>query len=185
MQAFSNFLHRYASWRTLGIAFVAYVIFPAVLLPNAEQAINRAAGKEVGIIDLGIGFDVAKIKQQVADYGDAGRDLYRRTELTLDILYPLAYAFFFSFILSLLMRGLPLDSGLRHWNILPFIMLAFDYVEDVFIVMMLSNYPDWSDTTAMLCAVFRLLKWVAFAGTVGLILVLVGRKFIRKVEAAA
>ncbi len=184
MKALSDFFHRYASWRTLGIAFVAYILFSAMLLPHAEKVINEAAGKEVGIIDLGIGFDIAKIKQQVADYGDAGRVYYRRTELTLDILYPLAYAAFFSLILSLLMQTLPLDSGLRRWNILPFIMLAFDYVEDVFIVMMLSNYPDWSDTTAMLCAVFRLLKWATFAGTVGVILVLVIRRFVKKVEAA-
>ncbi len=167
----------------LGIAFVAYVIFPALLLPRAEMAINQAAGKPVGIIDLGIGFDLAKMQQQVADYGEVGRNLYRRTELTLDILYPVAYAFFFSLILSLLMDSLPLDSALRRWNVLPFVMLVFDLVEDIFIVMMLSSYPDWSDTTAMLCAVFRLLKWATFAAIAGLILILVGRRLVRKVKA--
>jgi len=184
MQALSAYFHRNTSWRMLGIAFVAYVLFPALLLPRAEMAINQAAGQEVCIIDLGIGFDLTKMQQQVADYGEAGRNLYRRTELTVDILYPVAYAFFFSVILSLLMRGLPLDSGLRRWNVLPFLMLAFDLLENIFIVMMLSSYPDWSDTTAMLCAVFRLLKWVTFAGTVGLILFLVGQRLLRRVEAA-
>lgn len=184
MKALSTFFYQYASWRTLGIAFVAYMVFPALLLPRAEQAINQFAGKEVGVIDLGIDFDLAKMRQQIADYGDVGRAHYRRTELTLDILYPLAYTVFFSLILSLLMLGLPLESSLRRWNVLPFVMLGFDYLENIFIVTMLSNYPDWSDTTAMLCAVFRLLKWVAFAATVGLILFLIGRRLLRRVAAA-
>ena len=78
----------------LGLAFLAYMLFNGLLLPRAEQAINDLAGKKVGIIDLGMNLSTAQVEQQVADYGPAGRALYRRTEMTTDIIYPLAYAFF-------------------------------------------------------------------------------------------
>ena len=180
MKALSTFFHRYASWRTLGLAFIAYVLFPALFLPKAEQDINDAAGRAVGIIDLGFGFDLAKMQQQVADYGEAGRAYYRRTEMTIDVLYPLAYATFFSLILSLLMRGLPLSAGLLRWNVLPFVMLGFDYLENICIVAMLSAYPDWSDTTALLCAIFRFVKWMLFAAMAVLILFLIGKRLLRR-----
>ena len=180
MKILSAFFHRHASWRTLGIAFVAYLLFSALLLPQAEQTINRAAGREVGIIDLGIGFDLEKMKQQVADYGETGRRYYRRTEMTLDVLYPLAYAAFFSLMLSLLMRGLPLGEGWQRWNVLPFVVVAFDYLENIFLVMMLSAYPDWNETTALLCAVFRFLKWILFAAMGVLILYLIGWRLLRR-----
>lgn len=180
MKMLSIFFYRHASWRTLGLAFVAYVLFPALLLPRAEQAIYHAAGKEVGIIDLGIGFDRAKMQQQVANYGETGRVLYRRTELTLDIIYPLAYATFFSIVLSLLMRGLSPDDKLRGANVLPFVVVGFDYLENICIVTMLSAYPDWNETTAQLCALFRLLKWILFALMGLLILFLLGRRLLQR-----
>ena len=127
MKTLSTFFHRYASWRTLGLAFVVYVLFPALILPQAEQSINTADGQAVGISDLGFGFDLARMQQQVAGYGEAGRAYYRRTEMTMDILYPLAYATFFSLILSLLMRGLPLSAGLLRCYWLPFVIPGFHY----------------------------------------------------------
>ncbi len=177
----SDFFHRRASWWMLAIAFAGYLLFAARLLPGAEQAIDQAAGQHVGIIDLGIGFDLDRIKEQVAAYGPAGREVYRRTELTTDIVYPLTYAIFFTLILTLLMRGLPLSGRLQQANILPFVMQGFDLLENFFLVSLLSAYPEQNETTVLLCAIFRLLKWVTFAAIVGLILFLIGKRlFVRR-----
>ncbi|MEO6760370.1 MAG: hypothetical protein ABIO24_13010 [Saprospiraceae bacterium] len=179
MKTLSAFFQNRASWPVFFLVLVIYLLFPAFLLPNAEKAIHAAAGKDVGIIDLGMGFDPAAIQQQVADYGPAGRALYRHTELTIDIAYPLTYAVFFTLLLTLAMRGLPLSDRLRQANVLPFLMWGFDMLENACIVWMLSAYPEQSNLAANLCAVFRLLKWLCFAAVVGLLLFLIGKRLFR------
>jgi len=185
MKTLSAYLHRRASWWALLPAFAFYMLFNAFLLPRAEESINRAAGQRVGIIDLGMGFDLEKIKQQVAAYGVEGRDLYRHTEITMDVIYPLAYAVFFSLLISLLMRGLAPDSRLKQANVLPFITEGFDLLENVFLVLLLSGYPDMSNTTVLLVAVFRTLKWLSFALIFVLILFLLGKRLFRRRSAVA
>ncbi len=182
MNWLSKIFHRHASWWMLGITFAVYVLFAARILPNAEKAIDAAAGREVGIIDLGIGFDLEQINQQVEAYGPAGRALYRHTELTTDIVYPLTYAVFFTLIISLLMRGLPLSDRLKGANVLPFAMLGFDLLENTFLVSLLSAYPEQNQTLLWLTAIFRMLKWLVFAGVIGLILYLIGKRIFSRRE---
>ena len=186
MKTLSAFFHRRASWWALAIAFLVYMLFNTVVLPKAEQHIDQLAGQKVGIIDLGMDFDLDKIREQVAAYGPEGRTLYRRTEVTMDIVYPVAYAIFFTLLLSLLMRGLPLSPGLQRANILPFAMEGFDLLENIFLVLLLTAYPEQNGTFVLFLAVFRTLKWVVFLGIAGLILFLIGKRlFGRRAVAKA
>jgi hypothetical protein len=181
MKPFSQFLDRIANGKILIFLLLMYAIFPAYFLKNAEEKINQLAGKKIGVIDLTIGFNPQKTLQMVADYGDEARTYYAQTEMTTDIIYPIIYALLFSVILSLLYRNKAYKPF--YWvNLLPFIALIFDYLENVCIVSLLQNYPSQSLMVANFCEVFKLLKWVSFGFAIVFIFYGLIRLLIEKIR---
>lgn len=183
MKTLSNLLNRISNWKTLLIFFAIYMFFNAYLLKNAEGKINSLSGKTIGVIDLTMGFDTQKTLGMVAAYSPEARDFYAKTELTTDVIYPIVYAFFFGIILTLLFKG---KSYSPHpiGNILPFISLAFDYLENITIVNLLQTYPTQNETVALFCEIFKLVKWASFAFIIGLILYGLIRLAISKLKPA-
>ncbi|MBK8428504.1 MAG: hypothetical protein IPL27_22270 [Lewinellaceae bacterium] len=165
MKTISNFLHCIANWKSLVVFLALYISFPAYFLKNAEAKINELAGKTVGVIDLTVGFNPQKSLDMVAGYGDAARAYYARTEMTTDVAYPIVYAFLFGTVLTLLYR----NTSYARVNTLPFVMLLFDYAENICIVGLLQSFPQQSVTVATFCEAFKLLKWVVFGVIVLLI----------------
>ncbi len=166
MTILTNFLNRIANWKTLFLLLVIYMSFPAYWLKNAEVTINQLAGKPIGPIDLTIGFNPARTLAMVADYGPAARAFYTQTELTTDLVYPVVYSLLLGVILTMLFRHR------SNWWVagLPFVSLLFDYLENAAIVTLLTSYPTQSVAVAILCEVFKLIKWLSFGVTVCLII---------------
>ena len=158
MRTLTTFLARIASWKSLLLFLALYILFAAYVLRNTESKIIELAGKPVGIIDLTFGFNPQKTLMMVAEYGDAARSYYGRTEMTTDIVYPIVYAFLFGIILTLLYR----ESSYAWVSIFPFICLLFDYLENINIVILLITFPQQSLTIATLCEIFKLMKWLTF-----------------------
>lgn len=169
LASLSTFLYRLASWKTLLLAVLLYVPFPAYILKTLEANMDTLAGKAIGPIDLLFGYDPARIQEMVAAYGPQGRAIYRQGELTADLAYPLIYTFLFCIILSLLYRDRSY-APFRLVNLVPAGILLFDLLENGCIVYLLSAYPNTSDTIAALCSVFTNLKWGVSAIVIGLIL---------------
>jgi hypothetical protein len=169
MKILSQFLERIANGKLLILLFLIYAIFPAYFLKNAEEKINQLAGKKIGVIDLTLGFNPQKTLQMVADYGDEARAYYAQTEMTMDVIYPIIYALLFGIILTILYRNKAYKPF--SWiNLLPFVALIFDYLENICIVSLLQNHPSQSLNVATFCEVFKMLKWVSFGISVVLIL---------------
>ena len=168
MSSVSLFLNRFSNWKTLVGLLLLYTLFPAVLFKNAEKKINELAGKEIGPIDLTFGFNPQRTLQMVEDYGEAGRAYYKQAELTLDLFYPMVYALLLAVILTLIYRKL-INGPVRYLNVLPFVAMIFDYLENYTIVSMLTHYPEQSIAMATLCELFKLIKFLLF----GLILFLI------------
>ncbi|MES2797302.1 MAG: hypothetical protein V4683_15120 [Bacteroidota bacterium] len=169
MKNLSNLLNRISNWKTLLAAFIIYMFFNGYLLKNAEEKINDLSGKTIGVIDLTFGFDAQKTLDMVAAYSDEARDYYAQTELITDVIYPIVYSLFFGIILTLLFKGKSYSPH-RLVNILPFFSLLFDYLENSTIVYLLNNYPTQSQSVAILCEIFKLLKWLSFGLVIALIL---------------
>ncbi|HTE32796.1 MAG TPA: hypothetical protein VK666_20585 [Chryseolinea sp.] len=169
-------MNRIAGWKSLLIFFALDILFNGFILPNAGDKINALAGKTTGVIDLTFGFNPQKTLTMVADYGDEARAYYARTELTTDMVYPIVYAFLAAIILTLLYRNTPYSRV----NLIPFLCLIFDYLENITIVTLLLTYPQQSSTVATLCEIVKLIKWLTFGVLIllvigGLILKLVRR----------
>src|SRR5687767_5612674 len=168
MNSWTLLLNRYSNWKTLLGLVLLYLLFPLVLFKNAAEKINALAGKEIGPVDLTFGFNPQRTLQMIEDYGDAARAYYARVELSIDLAYPIVYAFLFAVILTLIYRRL-LGRPVMYLNLIPFAAMIFDYLENYTIVSMLRHYPEQSRAMAIFCELFKLMKWLTF----GLIIFLV------------
>jgi hypothetical protein len=160
MQTLSNFLNRISNWKTLSVTLVLYLFCAGVLLKNAETKINELAQRTVGIIDITIGFNPQRTLTMVQDYGDAARAYYARTEMTLDVLYPIVYTSLFCIILTLLFRNKSYKP-FKYANLLPFMVMIFDFSENISIVTLLKTFPNTSKTVLFLCEIFKMGKWLS------------------------
>jgi hypothetical protein len=168
MNSLVLFLNRFSNGKTLVGLLLLYALFPVVLFKNAGEKINALAGKEIGPIDLTFGFNPQRTLQMVEDYGEAARAYYKQVELSVDIAYPVVYALMFAVMLTLIYRRL-LGRPVVYLNMLPFVAMLFDFLENITIVSMLTHYPEQSRAMANLCEIFKLIKFLLF----GLILFLI------------
>ncbi len=178
MKTLSTFLNRIASWKSLLIFLAIYLLFNGYILKNTESKIIELAGKSVRIIDLTFGFNPQKTLMMVSEYGDAARSFYARTEMTTDIAYPIVYAFLYGIILSLLYR----KTSYAWVNVLPFIGLFFDYLENINIVILLITYPQQSLAIAILCEIFELMKWLTLGSFILVIIFGLAYRLINLVQ---
>ena len=166
MKALSQFLNRIANWKSLLVFVTLYFFFAGYVFKNAEIKINELAIKTIGVIDITFGFNPQQTLDMVAGYGDAARAYYAQIEMTADVVYPIVYAFLLGIILTFSVR-----NKQNNWlNVLPFSTLVFDYAENINIVTLLNTFPQQSMTVAILCEIFKLLKWLSL-GVIVLIIV--------------
>jgi hypothetical protein len=159
MRNISHLLNRIANWKSFLVFLVLYIFFAGYVLKNAQLKINQLAGKTIGIIDITFGFNPQKTLNMVASYGEAARTYYAQTEMTADVAYPIVYAFLLGIILTYLFK----NQSYRCINSLPFVTLLFDYAENANIVILLNTFPKQSTTVAVLCEIFKFLKWASLA----------------------
>jgi hypothetical protein len=158
-------------WRVF-ILFLADALMAGYIMPLAGGIMALAANNSVMPLDLMFFYTPDRAFEMIERYGEAGRSVYLRIELTADIIYPIIYTLFFGLLLSwLFQRGFRSDSKMQKWNVMPVGSLFFDLLENVGIVSMLSMYPSIPSFMAWITMLFGSLKWAFFLSTVGLLLV--------------
>jgi hypothetical protein len=178
----SAFLDRLATGRNVLIFLGLDVLFNALILPAAQKRIEAASGG-LGPIDLVFFYAPQKALEMVAAYGEAGRAFYRLVELTADILYPLTYAFAFGLLITwLFKRAFAGTSFLQRLNVLPFVAMAFDFLENAGIVTLLSLYPAQPAAVALITSLFSAVKWALAFASIALILVGLAGWLARKIS---
>lgn len=167
----SQKFHAWATgWRVL-ILFVAEALMMGYIMPLAAGIMAFAANNSVMPLDLMFFYTPAQAFEMMERYGEAGRSVYLRIELTADIIYPIIYTLFFGLLLSwLFQRGFKHDSPMQKWNIMPVGSFLFDLLENLGIVSMLTMYPSQSAMMAWLTMLFGSLKWAFFVLTVVLVI---------------
>jgi hypothetical protein len=168
----SSWFHAWAKgWLILAI-FAAFVVFLAVTLPVGIEKQEAASGNAVGF-DTHFFYTPEQAYSMVAAFGDSGRTLYRNGLLTIDLVIPVLYTLFLGLLMSwLFQRGFKPESKMQKMNVLPVGMGAFDLLENICVVTMLSVYPAQFVAVAWLSTVCTMTK-LSLAGLI-ILLVLVG-----------
>jgi hypothetical protein len=171
VKRFSDWISRMANGRVV-IAFSVFLLFFNFgVLPFSAKQLGPGQGQP--ILDLMFGFSPEQAYTIIAAYGDAGRSGAILTTATADSLYPFVYAGLLAMAISWFMNGIPFKNPKwQYLNLLPFVALVFDFVENAGIITMLAGYPEQFVNIARMASVAGMLKWT-FVGVSLLALVLV------------
>jgi hypothetical protein len=155
-------------WRVI-ILLIADGLMMGYVMPLAGGVMALAANASVTPLDLMLFYTPDKAFAMIEKYGEAGRALYMKIELTADILYPIIYTLFYGLLLSWLMqRAYKPESKMQKLNAMPAGAWLFDLLENVSIVSMLSVYPSQPSVLAWLTMIFGSLKWAFAIGSMAL-----------------
>lgn len=158
-------------WRVI-ILLVADALMMGYIMPLAAGIMAFAANNSVLPLDMMFFYTPAKAFEMMDKYGEAGRSLYLKIELTADIIYPIIYTLFFGLLISwLFQRGFKTDSRMMKLNVMPVGAWFFDLLENAGIVSMLLMYPAKPAAMAWLTMIFGSLKWGFAIISIGLVLV--------------
>jgi hypothetical protein len=160
---FAKVLNRIQHWatrRNILLALALFVILNAGILPVAGARIESYSGG-IGPLDLRAAYTADQAYTALAAYGDAGRQFYLLTLLTVDLLYPLTYAVFFSLTIAYCLEPvLPPEHTLRRAALLPWVGMLADYVENAGLAWLLLNYPHRLDGLAAFTSTATTVKWI-------------------------
>ncbi|HEX5838974.1 MAG TPA: hypothetical protein VFY26_14155 [Anaerolineales bacterium] len=158
-------------WRVL-ILFIAAGLMSGYIMPVAAGILALAANNSVLPLDLMFFYTPETAFDMIEKYGPAGRDLYRKILLTVDVLYPVLYTLFLGLFMSwLFQRGFPRESQMQRMNTVPVGGFLFDLLENIGIVSMLSMYPSIPAALAWVTMLISTVKWLFALASLCLIFV--------------
>jgi hypothetical protein len=167
----NNISARFYQWTKGWLVLVLLALdafFAGFLLPMIQRMMQDDQGG-VTPLDLMMFSPPAKIFEMISRYDIA---FYRLVELTVDIIYPIVYLFFFGLLISwLFQRGFAANSPMRKLNVVPLGAWFFDLLENIAIVSLLSIYPSQPSGLAWVLIILIHIKWLFAGATILLILI--------------
>lgn len=154
-----NFLMLLAIFVGLNL-FLAGPISPFARL----QALSGGAG----MLDLQFLYTPDEAYELLTAYGANGRSYYLSVLAPVDLVTPLLMTLFLAITLSLaLQRAFPAGSRWQMLNLLPFVAMLGDYLENGAIVSLMLAYPTRLDGLAALAMLFTAVKFIFTLASVG------------------
>jgi hypothetical protein len=160
-------------WKWAGISFLFFVFmfwfinFAPMTMPELLKITNGET-----ILDLHQkGYSPDEAYGVLERFGEAGRNYNLKVIIPVDFIFPLSYGLFYFIMLTLLFK--PLLAG-KSWLIgLVGVLACFtDWVENIFIMFLLLNYPQRLDGVASMASNLTLAKGMLIM--LSMLLVLVG-----------
>jgi hypothetical protein len=165
-----DFLEKRSSLKKAIVLVMLIIPFNALFFPLVGDYLENLSGHR--LFDSLFFYNPELIATYLQAYGPVGRKLYLFADCTLDLVYPVIYTLLFSMLLTLILqRGFSPDSPLRRMQLLPFGMMAFDYLENISVCALLLLFPTQPTWLAWAAATFTTLKW-CFAAMSGLALLI-------------
>ena len=136
---------------------LVYILMLSYAIPNVEKYTN---GMKLFDLSPG-GYSYEYAKELLTNLGDSGRDLYLYNQLPLDFLYPGLFAISCALLLSwLFMKIKSPSSRFFYLCLIPVAAGAFDYIENILIVSLITGYPEISPGQVGVSSVMTIAKSV-------------------------
>ena len=167
-----SFMQRVSTGKVV-IAFIipAIIVYFAMLLYTIPQVSAYAPG--INLFDLSpTGYSFEYANKLLDTLGSDGRELYLYRQLPLDFIYPGLFAGSCSLLLSwLFLKTQKTNSKLFYCSYIPVAAGLFDYFENVFIVSILTSYPNVSEVSISFASSMTIAKSVLTTAFFGVLLI--------------
>ena len=155
----SAWCYRAVTTPLLLMAVAVFILFMAIILPNMAGRLTALTGVNVSP-DTSLVYAASDLYAMAEAYGSAGRAYYIYSRFTFDLAWPAVYLLFLAAMITRLFRFLDPNDPRRLVNLLPFIAVLFDLLENSAASLVMFRYPLASPLVAGLAPVFTFLKWV-------------------------
>lgn len=156
---FSAWCYRVVTTPLLLIAVAVFALFMVIVLPDMAGRLTALTGVNVSP-DTSFLYSAEDLYAMAEAYGSAGRTYYSYSRFTFDLAWPAVYLLFLAVMITRLFRFLDPNDPRRLVNLLPFIAVLFDLLENSAASLVMFRYPLASPVAASLAPVFTFLKWV-------------------------
>ena len=182
----SNLLKNIAGWRSLVLFGLLFIVVTSVLFPMMDRLMG--APEDIKKIDTQFIYSADQFYNTVEPYGDRGRKMYALSHFTADLVFPFSYAFLFGIWITMAFGSIfAPDSWLQRLNLVPFILLVLDLLENTLVSILLLVFPLRLDWLVNLAGGVTAIKWLfsgatvalAVGGTLACIVIFVMRHFRR------
>jgi hypothetical protein len=154
-----NLIEKNLSGKKVLILFVlTSIIYTLMLTVSIPKVMTYSNGmKTLDMIPSG--YDIIYVNSLLGTLEAKGRAVYLFNQIPIDMVYPflfgITYCLIFAYFLKKINR---LESKLFYLTFLPLFAGFFDYMENIGIIILLNNYPDYSELMVKITNAFSILK---------------------------
>lgn len=135
------------------LTILAMFVINVLPVPNSVSYIKEVSYPGALLPDTLFYYDSHRLYDTLESLGTSGREAYRTFLLTFDTVFPLLYSSALALSIWVLLRKAALRSTYAaKLYLLPLFAGLFDYIENMSMLVILSNYPE------------RLIVWPTIAG---------------------
>ncbi len=159
IQSVKKLIYTFSNGKTVLILFVlstiVYFLMMAFTIPNLAGFANG-----MKILDmLPEGYDKQYVDNLYTALGENGRHAYLFYQIPLDLIFPLLYGLGYCLLFAFFLRKInQLTSPFFYFCFFPLIAAISDFIENIGIITMLKQYPNYSDETVAITSTFSFLK---------------------------
>lgn len=159
IRSLKKLIYAYSNGKTVLIFFIpstiVYLLMMVITIPNVSGFANG-----MKILDMmPEGYDKEYVDNLFSTLGENGRFAYLYKQIPLDLIFPalfgIGYCLLFAFFLKKINK---IKSSVLYFSFLPLIAGISDYIENIGIITMLNQYPNYSVETVTITNSFSLLK---------------------------
>lgn len=154
-----HYSKKLASGKTVLILFIMtmsiYLLMLFYTIPMVESYASNMA-----LFDMSpSGYSYQDATSLLEELGNEGRQMYLSRQLPLDFIYPGLFAVSYTMLLIwLFSKSFKGTSRIFYLAFIPALGGLFDYLENIYIILMINSFPDLSTGLVRIASTFTLLK---------------------------
>ena len=159
MEKVTYLLQKWASGKRVFWLFIVTMTVYLTMLLYTIPTVGKFA-PETPLFDLSpAGYSYESAIALLETLGTEGRATYLTLQLPLDFIYPALFIISNSLLLTWLFSKVYIaTSKVYYLAIIPFFGGLFDYLENIFIILMINSFPNVSPALSSLASAFTILK---------------------------
>lgn len=162
MKGLTTFVEKNISGKkVLGLFILTNLVYTLMLTVTIPKTMEFSNGMK--LLDMmPTGYDLNYVSELFASLGETGRSLYLTNQLPVDMVYPLLFGLSYCLLLGYFLKKLnKLYSPYSYLCLLPILAGIADYLENIGIITMLTNYPELNETTVYTTNMFSVIKSIS------------------------
>lgn len=154
-----EFIYRESKGKTVLILFIlTNLVYVFMLMVTIPKVMEFSGGMK--LLDMmPAGYDTEYVNSLFTTLGVEGRFAYLNNQIPVDMIYPLLFGISYCFLFAWFLKRIhSFKSAFFYICFLPVIAGISDYIENIGIINMLKQYPDFSIEMVSITNTFSMLK---------------------------